>query len=721
MKKIFFLLLVCCVQVGIAQQHQVGQKIQQELDRKATFIPFSLLTQIEQASDERVSKLVTKATLAKLDTRALQRIFLGKEQTIEVTLPYLEQTLTLQLYKVNPLHEGFHLDTNLEQNIAYQPGVYYRGIIKGDMNSLVAFNFFENDCNAIISSATLGNVVVGKSELNKTSSDYVIYSDADFKISQATACATKDVVTDKPLATSQERLSAKCVSIYFEIENDIYQAGGSNTTTTTNWMTSVFNNVQTIFNNDGISTAIKSIYIWTTPDPYAGSSSTDYLYQFNSVRPAFDGDLGQLVGIDGGLGGVAITVSGLCSSNNFSYSSVNYSYSNFPTYSWTVQVITHELGHLLGSPHTHGCYWNGNNTAIDGCGQSAGYSEGSCPQGPIPSSAVKGTIMSYCHLVSGVGISFSNGFGPQPTNRILTAIGNGTCLSTDCVNTCVNNITAAAVNSVNDTSATITWSELGGTTLAQVSVFPFGSSPGSWITPNANSYTATGLSPNTYYKAIVRNSCGNGLEAPSKVLVFATTGDFCSGIPVTDSGGTSGNYTDNETVTRVIIPSNPFAKAKLTFSSFDLELNYDYLHVYDGSNDTYPELSGANGFTGNSLPAPVESTASDGALTLKFISDGGVVGAGYVATVSCLTLGTTPFSAGLDFSYSPNPVNDVLTITAGKELSDISIYSVQGQLLKQIKNGTPVTKINMVDFAAGTYFFKVTSGTTLGYFKILKM
>ncbi|MEO8233954.1 MAG: M12 family metallo-peptidase [Flavobacterium sp.] len=722
MKIKLLLLLFFCSNFIFAQHNTVGQKIIFDVQKNLKFNHFSFFTPIEKKLDERISKIVTQISYAKLNYSVINNIVSNKQENIEIEIPYLGKNITVLLYKANIFQDGFHIDTNVEKNIAYSQGVHYRGIIKEDLNSLVSFNFFENECNGIISSSELGNVIIGKAEMNKSNSDYVIYSDSDLKISNISDCATKDVPSpSKNNLQTNKVLSAKCTSIYFEIENDIYVASGSSTTTTANWMTSVFNNVQTIFNNDGITTAIKSLYIWTSPDPYTGATSTDYLYQFNNIRPIFDGDLGQLIGIDGGLGGVAITINGLCSTNNFSYSSVDYSYNNFPTYSWTVQVITHELGHLFGSPHTHGCYWNGNNTSIDGCGQSRGYSEGTCAEGPIPSAAVKGTIMSYCHLVSGVGISFNNGFGPQPTARILTAVGNSTCLSNDCINTCVNTITSSSITNVTDTSAIVSWTELGGTTQAQVSVFPFSSSPSVWVTPNANTYTATGLTPNTYYKAIVRNSCSSGLEAPGKELIFATNGDFCSGIPLTDTGGVVGNYTDNETITRVIIPSNPFAKAKITFTSFNLELDYDYLHIYNGSNDTYPELSGTTGFTGNIIPAAIESTASDGALTLKFISDGGVVAAGYEGTVSCATLGVNQFFDVLDFSFYPNPTKDFVNISSKVIMDEILIYNIQGQLLRKETIKSTDTKINLSGFASGTYFFKLKVAEKQLNFKVIKI
>jgi hypothetical protein len=86
------------------------------------------------------------------------------------------------------------------------------------------------------------------------------------------------------------------------------------------------------------------------------------------------------------------------------------------------------MGHLMGSPHTHACFWNGNNTAIDGC---AGYTEdhgyGTCPVPGNPPNG--GTIMSYCDGVPGVGVNFNNGFGPQPGELIRSRVAGAGCFS----------------------------------------------------------------------------------------------------------------------------------------------------------------------------------------------------------------------------------------------------------------------------------------------------
>ncbi len=101
------------------------------------------------------------------------------------------------------------------------------------------------------------------------------------------------------------------------------------------------------------------------------------------------------------------------------YCGIYNSFNTVPTWSWSVQCVSHENGHLLRSPHTHSCAWNGNNTAIDGCYPP----EGACTRPAIPA---KGTIMSYCNLQG--GIDFNLGFGPQPAALMRATIDASFCL-----------------------------------------------------------------------------------------------------------------------------------------------------------------------------------------------------------------------------------------------------------------------------------------------------
>ncbi|MFZ4436306.1 MAG: M12 family metallo-peptidase [Flavobacterium psychrophilum] len=717
--KNYLLILITLIGFAGFSQQEVAKKITQLNAENTVFTPFSVLESSAYSPSTAVNAVIEKANYARLNSSELAAIMVQKKEFIELAIPYQNETITVQLYKVNPLAEGFHLDSDTQKYIAYTPGLYYRGAIKNNPNSVVSFNFFDNDLNGIVSSNELGNVVVGKLENSAT---YIVYSDSDLKILNDFACAAKESATVKSSAVeTAQPTSARCVTIYFEIDFDLYEANDSNTTTTTNWMTSVFNNVQTLFANDGISLAIKNIFIWTTQDPYdgIGSSSSDYLFKFNEVRPVFDGDVGQLVGIDpGGLGGVAVTIDGLCSQDNFSYSDVTTSFSSVPAYSWTIQVISHEFGHLLGSPHTHGCYWNGDDTAIDGCGQQAGYSEGDCPQAPIPSSAVKGTIMSYCHLTN-AGISFSNGFGPQPAALILSTVNGSTCLSTDCINTCINTVASIAVTNTDNTSATLVWAD-NSTTNWEVSASTFTAGNINWIPVSINYHIFTDLAPNTFYRIRVRPVCSFGLEAPNRQTVVATGADYCNGITLTDTGGVEADYSDSETYVRVVIPNLPNKKIQLTFNSFDLELDWDYLYLYDGNSTSATDLSNG-GFTGNTIPGPFESTAADGSLTLKFTSDGFVVTPGYEATVACLNnLGATGFESFIDFTYAPNPTTGKVSIQSKTAFSQLTVTDVMGQLLMQKSKTSLEDQLDLSGFASGTYLVSLQFESQKVHFKVVK-
>jgi hypothetical protein len=551
------------------------------------------------------------------------------------------------------------------------------------------------------------------------------------KITNQTECQVKDAVSlpKKTTQTIQNTLSNRWVTIYFEVDFNIYENLGSNTTATTNWITSVYNNVQTLYSNDGISTALKSIFIWTEQDPYegVGDNSGAYLNAFHEQRPIFDGDLGGLVGVDDGpLGGVAAGINGLCSDSGYCYSDVDYGFSTVPTYSWTVQVITHEFGHLFGSPHTHACFWNGNGTAIDNCAPfalGAAWEGGSCMTTPatIPSSSEKGTIMSYCHLVSGVGISFNNGFGPQPAALILNTVNNSDCLSFDGVNTCINTVADILIESASPTAVYFSWSDEY-TTSWEVSVTPFSSTSIVWVPTTATSYFATGLNPNTYYKIRVRPLCtDNNVIPASREKIFATnTANVCAGMQFTDTGGTTGSYTNLETWVRTITPYNQGLKLKVTFSSFNLEDTFDFLYVFNGPDEFYPDLT-SGGLTGATIPGPFNSTSTEGSLTFKFVSDQLETKSGWNALISCTgTLGeeTNEF---LDYSYYPNPTKGVVSITSKDAITEVAVYNIEGRLLFNQKMSDLTTTVDISQFATGTYFFKLKFNDKEANFKVLKM
>lgn len=706
-----------------AQTGKVAENILKLQKENKTFTYYAPFSANQNPGFSEYKKAVDNATIATLDQSVSSRIMSENKDYIEVGIPYNNSIITVSLYKVETLAEGFEVRTSDAPNSkkTVETGHFYRGIIKGDYHSLVSFNFFNGQMNGIISGHEYRNVVVNKLSIKGNTNDYIVYSDAKLKIDNTFKCAVTDKDINPGSQNQQNRstLSDRCVTVYFEVDFDMYNANGSDVAQTNVWMTSAFNNVQTLYNNDGISVAIKSIFVWTTPDPYSGDASWQYLQQFHAQRPVFNGDVGQLIGIDSGLGGVAAVIDGLCSDNNYSYSDVFFDFNTVPVMSWTVEVITHELGHLFGSPHTHGCYWNGDGTAIDGCAPTANpaYAEGNCPIADVPLPEVGGTIMSYCHLLDGVGINFANGFGPQPAARILQNVNSSTCLSSDCINTCISQVHNLAITNITDNAVTAVWTDNDITNFSwEVSVSTYPYQPITWTPVSSNPYTITGLTPNTSYDICVRSACTSGLQAVPKCYYFTTGADFCAGQPFVDSGGLDNNYSDYEDWVRTVAPINPGDKVKVTFNSIAIEEGWDFLYIFDGPSIESPFMTAITGFE---VVGPFQSTHESGALTFQFEADTNTNFEGWDAAFSCFNLGVEQ-NGLIDFSYYPNPTTGLVSIKSKNEIQSIAIYSLEGKLLDQFNGKQFDTKVDLSSYATGTYIFTLQFETTAASFKVVR-
>ena len=431
LKTILFLFLVPLLSFG---QNQIGKEIQTLKQNQASFDAVNLF---ELNTNRSVENLVDKdvlsvGTLINLNMQSIQILKKEAKSTIQINLPQAgRSSLKVDLM----LHDIFTSDFKLlrssdkENAVAYEGGLHYRGIISGDENSMVAISIFEDEVMGLITSSK-GNQVLGKLENAPSGNTHILYNDKDLKIKNSFSCGTEDddvyMYKEKDLKQPQSasRDAGDCVRIYVEIDNDIVNDKGG-VTAATNYVTGVFNQSFILFANDGYEMTLSEILAWDTTSPYSSTSSSGMLNDFQAAVGTFNGNLAHLVSYQAS-GGIAAGFSGLCNSNpdnSMCFSSIRSTYSDVPTYSWSVMVVTHEMGHLAGSRHTHACVWNGNGTAIDGC---SGGTEGSCALPGNPAGG--GTIMSYCHITP-VGINLSLGFGPQPTAVILNALANASCTS----------------------------------------------------------------------------------------------------------------------------------------------------------------------------------------------------------------------------------------------------------------------------------------------------
>ena len=423
---------------------------------------FSLFGQADNALFQNVDPEITEQislelssdySLLEINESLWSDLLTSHPSELSVVIPYQGEMLNLSLSKVNLVKNDFIVRTSSGNDLNYSQesnSVFYQGVVEGHENSHFALSILDNEIIGIGSIPGIGDVNLGKL---KNDDQYIFFSESALNHGNPFACDVPDDYESEmlmegiePELADPEELVGDCVGVYFEIDEDIYlDKGGA--IEAADYVIALFNEISLLYDADGIGVYISDIFVWEVVSPYDGISTTiDLLYTFGSTTVVWTGDIGHFVSYRGN-GGVA-WVDVICYGDQYyrkGVSDINSTFEEVPVYSWSVEVVSHEMGHNLGSPHTHACAWNGDDTAIDGCGPAAGYDEG-C-DAPLP---VSGTVMSYCHLVGGVGIDLALGFGVQPSDLIQSRILAATCLGP-----CPEDIIIdAAVSNVEITSLT---------------------------------------------------------------------------------------------------------------------------------------------------------------------------------------------------------------------------------------------------------------------------
>ncbi|GAB5399545.1 MAG: M12 family metallo-peptidase [Aureisphaera sp.] len=410
---------------------KVSQAITEAKSNFGEFQSFEVFKPQTRSAAADYSETVDNGIVFELDQSKVQNLLAQNPKQINLSVPFSSngETISLDLIQVNVFAPDFKaiLDTGQDITNEVDFGKHYRGVIAGNENSLVSISIFGNQVNGFIANDD-GNYTLGK--LRQSETEHILYKDSDLNVAHNLSCATEDdgvgYTVEQITHPNTEMDPGDEVDIYIEAGRSVYNIFGQNLPNTVAFLTTLFTQSYVLYANDGILARTSNMMIWVNPDPYDGSGSAAQLTKFTNQTDFLNGDLGHLVMMQN-FGGIAAGFSGICpsnSDNSLCYSGlVGTSVPDVPIYSFNVYLISHEMGHLLGSRHTHACVWNGNNTAIDGC---AGFTEGGCALPGNPPGG--GTIMSYCANTS-VGVNFNNGFGPQPLAVILNNIEEvGNCL-----------------------------------------------------------------------------------------------------------------------------------------------------------------------------------------------------------------------------------------------------------------------------------------------------
>ena len=154
-----------------------------------------------------------------------------------------------------------------------------------------------------------------------------------------------------------------CKKLYVSVtaDYDLYQNFSSDPVQVTNYIEGAFAVVQSIYALEEVQIGIQEIIIHQSPDLFRHLSAMDDLNIFRFIRPSYNGHIALCLSgytdASGSapLGGHAF-INTLCNTSlSYAYVNVDGAYNNYPNYSWDIFGITHEIGHVIGSPHTHAC------------------------------------------------------------------------------------------------------------------------------------------------------------------------------------------------------------------------------------------------------------------------------------------------------------------------------------------------------------------------------
>lgn len=395
-------------------------------------------------NNAELQKTVSNAVIINVNKEELISLCENRSPEITIDIPYSQfgiAKLNLKRFDIlKPDAKIVARTINGNEEVQLNDlAVSYKGEVEGLSNTLVSITFSKDNILGLMVSND-NNFILGSlnDRQGKPTGDYILYKESDLKIKNSFMCGADDELSSEQIENMRRVISEKMndaastdlyvAEIAIEMDYSTYNTYGSSVTNATNYALALMSASSAIYmKEENVRFVIPYLRVWTTPDPYTGTTSSALLNQFraewNANQQSVQRTLAHFITRrSGNLGGIA-WLNALCSNVSSGY---GYGFSNtdgpiqpLPTYSWDVMVVSHEIGHNFGSPHTHSCNWPGG--PIDSCYAT----EGGCYTGPvIPRN---GTIMSYCHLTSG-GISLTKGFGPLPKALIRSGAENASCM-----------------------------------------------------------------------------------------------------------------------------------------------------------------------------------------------------------------------------------------------------------------------------------------------------
>ena len=229
--------------------------------------------------------------------------------------------------------------------------------------------------------------------------------------------------------------AVKEATVSIETDQELLAKFSGNVSAMSSYIATVLGQASVIYERDvAVRLTVNVIQAWATTDPYSATGPRTQLdevgdwWHGNRPKSSYPRTTVHFMSgkpVSGGIAWLDVLCMGDFSQGGhwggaYGVTQVNASY---PASPWDLLAVSHELGHNFGTPHTH-CY----SPPIDMCYNG----EAGCYSGPIVNPGpLGGTIMSYCHLLSGNYGNIDMRFHERcVSEQMLPEINSVTCLGT---------------------------------------------------------------------------------------------------------------------------------------------------------------------------------------------------------------------------------------------------------------------------------------------------
>jgi len=387
-------------------------------DRKST-ADHSLFKRLDPAEvSDAHARIVPEADFFELNREILDDLVSFRVK--DLTLERLSGRETFEVEIFQLVHDDFKVETsdgvfkfNPDEHLSFKGGDASTG-------NKILINVFEGELSVFILEE--GDVFTIQHVQDEV---YVGYYETDLpKQDEPFACGVDpDFALKAPPATGKSFRSPGgsdgCLLVFFEVDFETFNVFHGSVSSVLSWVFQNFSLVKLIYEGADIPISVSGVYIWAKEDIYKGlDTGSEHLNRFREHRRSgFNGHIAHLLTTKRtDVGGIAYVdiLENKAFAHGASYR-LDPLIANRSGIIGNARVIAHEIGHNIGSRHTHDCVWNGNNTPIDHCAQirfpnrewNACHFENGLT---VPS---PGTIMSYCSFTNQSGMAALS-FDRQP-------------------------------------------------------------------------------------------------------------------------------------------------------------------------------------------------------------------------------------------------------------------------------------------------------------------